>query len=149
MKNISAVDPKTKVKQLITDLQMDIADYRMLLEILKEQQKLLSAHNNEALIELHKNQLPIMHRLSLRANLRRRLLTELGFDPDSKGMQLLLQKLPAPSSKKSLQLWQELEQLLIASKTQNDINGRLLAGQMEVIKTLLQQSSDYQAPFSF
>lgn len=134
---------QAKVKTLLVDLQQDVADYQRLEQMLLKQRSLLIQHDSEGLQDLHLEQIPLLELLAQRAGTRHRLLGELGLTPDDKGMQKLLAKLPRPLSEKASGLWQELHTLLQRCQTNNDWNGRLLAGQMELIRSLLKLPDGY------
>ena len=134
---------QAKVKTLLVDLQQDVADYQRLEGMLLQQRTLLIQHDSEGLQHLHQDQMPLLEILAQRAGTRHRLLSELGLTPDDKGMQKLLAKLPTPLAEKASGLWQELHTLLQHCQTNNDWNGRLLAGQMELIRSLLKLPDGY------
>ena len=134
---------QAKVKTLLVDLQQDVADYQRLEQMLLRQRTLLIQHDSEGLQHLHQDQMPLLELLAQRAETRHRLLSELGLTPDDKGMQKLLAKLPVPLAEKANGLWQELHTLLQHCQTNNDWNGRLLAGQMELIRSLLKLPDGY------
>ena len=58
-------------------------------------------------------------------------------------MAALIEKLPANLQHKVAKQWLQLEQLLQQCLRQNELNGRLLAGQIETINTLLGQEPAY------
>ena len=134
---------QAKVKTLLVDLQQDVADYQRLEVMLLQQRTLLIQHDSEGLQNLHLVQMPLLDILAKRAAARHSLLSELGFTPDDKGMEKLLAKLPAPLAEKASGLWQKLHTLLQHCQTNNDWNGRLLAGQMELIRSLLELPDGY------
>jgi Flagellar biosynthesis/type III secretory pathway chaperone len=137
---------QSQVKTLLLELQQDVVDYRRLEGMLREQKTLLIQHDSAGLTLLHQKQTPLLEQLSGRAAARTQLLQKLGLQADDKGMEKLLGKLPAPLSLKANQLWQELHQLLQRCQAHNNWNGRLLAGQMELIHSLLQMPQGYPEP---
>ena len=58
-------------------------------------------------------------------------------------MATLITRLPDPLQQRVGEQWQRLEWLLQQCRRQNELNGRLLAGQIETINTLLGQESSY------
>ena len=137
---------QSQVKTLLLELQQDVADYRRLEGILLEQKTLLIQHDSVGLQQLNQKQSPLLEQLSGRAASRSQLLQKLGFQADDKGMEKLLKKLPSSVNVKATQLWQELHQLLQRCQAHNNWNGRLLAGQMELIHSLLQIPQGYPEP---
>lgn len=138
--------PQAKVKTLLVALQQDVIDYQRLEDMLLKQRTLLIQHDSEGLQQLHLEQMPLLELLAKRAAERQTLLRELGFTPDDKGMQTLLDKLPAPLAEKASAAWQKLHTLLQRCQSNNDWNGRLLAGQMELIRSLLKLPDGYPEP---
>lgn len=82
------------------------------------------------------------------ARLRSDQLKTLGLDADARGMSCLLDKLPEALAAQLRPLWQELEQRLQRCQQHNDRNGRVLAGQRELLEQLVSTSdcNDYGAP---
>ena len=136
---------KEKIRQLIVDLQQDVKSYGELRASLDQQRSLLIAHDNQGLQAFNPQQQQLFEVLAQRAAQRVQLLAELGLKADEKGMQTLISRLPPDLSARVNQLWSQLHQLLLACKIQNECNGRLLAGQMELVRSLLQQPAGYPA----
>ena len=134
-----SVDPKLRVKQLIIGVQQDCGRYAELQQQLLRQHSLLAAHDVNGLAEHNQQQTQLMAAVQQQAQQRCQHLLALGLKPDEKGMATLIAKLPASLQKNVASQWQQLEQLLQQCLRQNELNGRLLAGQIETINTLLGQ----------
>ena len=135
--------PKLRVKQLIIGIQQDCGRYAALQQLLRNQHCLLASHDVDGLTEHNLQQTRLMADIQQQAQQRCQHLLALGLKPDEKGMATLIAKLPATLQQSVSGQWQQLEQLLQLCRRQNDLNGRLLAGQIETINTLLGQESSY------
>ena len=138
-----SLDPKLRVKQLIIGIQQDCGRYAELQQVLLRQHSLLAAHDVDGLAEHNQQQTQLMIVVQQQAQQRCQHLLALGLKPDEKGMATLIAKLPASLQKNVASQWQQLEQLLQQCLRQNELNGRLLAGQIETINTLLGQEQPY------
>ncbi|MBR7628997.1 lateral flagellar protein LfgN [Aeromonas popoffii] len=138
-----SVDPKQRVKQLIIGIQQDCGRYAELQQQLLRQHNLLAAHDVNGLAEHNQQQTQLMVAVQKQAQQRCQHLLALGLKPDEKGMAILIAKLPASLQKNVTSQWQQLEQLLHQCLRQNELNGRLLAGQIETINSLLGQEQPY------
>ena len=138
-----SVDPKLRVKQLIIGVQQDCGRYAELQQQLLRQHSLLAAHDVNGLAEHNQRQTQLMAAVQQQAQQRCQHLLALGLKPDEKGMATLIAKLPISLQKNVARQWQQLEQLLQQCLRQNELNGRLLAGQIETINTLLGQEQPY------
>ncbi|MGY3894367.1 lateral flagellar protein LfgN [Aeromonas enterica] len=138
-----SLDPKLRVKQLIIAIQQDCGHYAELQQVLLRQHSLLAAHDVDGLAEHNQLQTQLMVVVQQQAQQRCQHLLALGLKPDEKGMATLIAKLPASLQKNVASQWQQLEQLLQQCLRQNELNGRLLAGQIETINTLLGQEQPY------
>lgn len=143
-----SVDTKATVKALILGIQQDYGHYTELTALLLRQHALLASHDVDGLQVHNKQQTTLMAKVTQQAKLRCQQLQTLGLKPDEKGMATLITKLPLPLRTTVANQWQQLEQLLHQCLRQNDLNGRLLAGQMETIHSLLGQESGYRDPDS-
>ena len=74
---------------------------------------------------------------------RGRHLLAPGRKPAGQGRARGVSRLPEPLQQRAGEQWQRLEWLLQQCRRQNELNGRLLAGQIETINTLLGQESSY------
>ncbi|EKP0304230.1 MULTISPECIES: flagellar protein FlgN [Aeromonas] len=143
-----SVDTKATVKALILGIQQDYGHYTELTALLLRQHALLASHDVDGLQVHNEQQTALMAKVTQQAKLRCQQLQTLGLKPDEKGMATLIAKLPLPLRTTVANQWQQLEQLLHQCLRQNDLNGRLLAGQMETIHSLLGQESGYRDPDS-
>ncbi|WP_425890395.1 flagellar protein FlgN [Aeromonas veronii] len=143
-----SVDTKATVKALILGIQQDYGHYTELTALLLRQHALLASHDVDGLQVHNEQQTALMAKVTQQAKLRSQQLQTLGLKPDEKGMATLIAKLPLPLRTTVTNQWQQLEQLLHQCLRQNDLNGRLLAGQMETIHSLLGQESGYRDPDS-
>ncbi|MNH01561.1 FlgN protein [compost metagenome] len=138
-----SMEPKLRIKQLIIGIQQDCGRYAALQQLLRNQHSLLASHDVDGLTEHNLQQTRLMADIQQQAQQRCQHLLALGLKPDEKGMATLITKLPATLQRSVSGQWQQLEQLLQLCQRQNDLNGRLLAGQIETINTLLGQESSY------
>lgn len=135
--------PKLRVKQLIIGIQQDSGRYAELQQLLLNQHGLLASHDVDGLTAHNQRQTRVMAEIQQQAQQRCQHLLALGLKPDEKGMATLITKLPGQLQQSVGEQWQRLELLLQQCRRQNELNGRLLAGQIETIHTLLGQESSY------
>lgn len=138
-----SMTPKLRVKQLIVGIQQDCGRYTDLQQLLRNQHGLLASHDVDGLTEHNRQQTKLLANIQQQAQQRCQHLLALGLKPDEKGMATLITKLPSPLQQSVGEQWQRLELLLQQCRRQNELNGRLLAGQIETINTLLGQESSY------
>ena len=141
-------DTKAIVKALILGVQQDCGHYRELVTLLLRQHALLASHDVDGLNRHNEQQTILMATVAQLAKARCQHLQTLGLKADEKGMTTLIAKLPLSLRTTVANQWQQLEQLLHQCLRQNELNGRLLAGQMETIHSLLGQESGYRDPDS-
>ncbi|WP_033138164.1 flagellar protein FlgN [Aeromonas finlandensis] len=139
---------KATVKALLLGIQQDNSHYTELTALLLRQHALLASHDVDGLQVHNEQQTALMAKVTQQAKLRCHQLQALGLKPDEKGMATLIAKLPLPLRTTVANQWQQLEQLLHQCLRQNEFNGRLLAGQIETIHSLLGQDSGYRDPNS-
>jgi flagella synthesis protein FlgN len=135
---------KEKIRQLIVDLQQDVKSYGELRASLDQQRSLLIAHDNQGL------QASIRNSSSYSRCWRSGRPSGFSCWPSSDSRRTRRECRPdQPVAARPVdrvnQLWSQLHQLLLACKIQNECNGRLLAGQMELVRSLLQQPAGYPA----
>ena len=135
--------PKLRVRQLITGIQQDCGRYVELQQLLLAQYRLLASHDVDGLTKHNYQQTRVMSEIQQQVQQRCQHLRALGLKPDEQGMATLIGKLPSPLQQQVGEQWRRLEQLLLQCRRQNEQNGRLLAGQIETINTLLGQESSY------
>lgn len=138
-----SMEPKQRIKELILGIQQDCSRYAELQSLLLRQHGLQAAHDVDGLATHNQQQTRLMADVQKQAQQRCHHLLALGLKPDEKGMATLIAKLPATMQPKVASQWQQLELLLQQCLRQNDLNGRLLAGQIETINTLLGQEHAY------
>lgn len=137
---------QSALKELLQGIQADLNALRQLRPLLQEQRTLLCQHGSDGLAPLNERHAALVGGMQQRANARSRLLAQLGCDPNERGMTHLLERLPQEVATRARPLWQQLHQQLQDCKTQNDINGRILAGQQEMLKAMLfPEAPDYSA----
>lgn len=137
---------QTVLKELLQGIQSDLNALRQLRPLLQEQRTLLCQHGSDALAPLNERHSALVDGMQQRARIRSRLLSQLGCDPNERGMTSLLERLPPELATRARPLWQQLHQQLQDCKTQNDINGRILAGQQETLRSMLfPEAVDYSA----
>lgn len=135
--------PRLRAKQLIIGIQQDCGRYAQLQRLLLNQHGLLASHDVEGLTAHNHQQTRLMVDIQQEAQQRCQHLLALGLKPDEKGMAKLIAKLPDALQQSVGREWQRLELLLQQCRRQNEHNGRLLAGQIETINSLLGQESAY------
>lgn len=135
--------PKLRVKELIIGIQQDCGRYADLQQLLLNQHSLLASHDVDGLTGHNWQQTRLMADIQQQAQQRCQHLLALGLKPDEQGMATLITRLPDPLQQRVGEQWQRLEWLLQQCRRQNELNGRLLAGQIETINTLLGQESSY------
>lgn len=135
--------PKLRVKELIIGIQQDCGRYADLQQLLLKQHSLLASHDVDGLTGHNRQQTRLMADIQQQAQQRCQHLLALGLKPDEQGMATLITRLPSPLQQRVGEQWQRLEWLLQQCRRQNELNGRLLAGQIETINTLLGQESSY------
>lgn len=135
---------KEHVSGLIHGVRADMSLYCDLLQSLELHYQLLSKQDTAGLITCNEQQLALMAQVKRNAKHRKNHLLALNLTPDKKGMALLIAKLPEPLSIQMDQQWLQLKGLLQQCQHQNDANGRLLAGQMELLNNLMGNSKIYE-----
>jgi len=138
------------VQSVVRGIRQDIEGYKQLKSMLQRQRDLMQRRDNHGLKYHNGHQTTLCGHLQQRARLRSEGLISLGFTGDAKGMEKLIAKLPVQASIQVKLLWENLLLLVKESQKVNEANGKLLAGQHEVISSLLNrdmpQNIDYGAP---
>lgn len=137
------LDARQRVKQLLLGIQRDLGRYGELLAMLQRQHLLLATHEVDELTQHNLQQTELMKQIQQQAQHRCQHLGALGLAPDEQGMAKLIARLPDPLRQTMTGQWQQLEASLRQCQQQNDRNGRLLAGQIETLHTLLGQTPEY------
>lgn len=141
--SVSPLDAKQRVKQLLLGIQRDLGRYGELRQMLQRQHLLLATHEVDALTQHNLQQTELMKQIEQQAQQRCQHLLALGMAPNEQGMAKLIARLPAQLQHTMTGQWQQLESSLRQCQQQNDRNGRLLAGQIETLHTLLGQRQEY------
>lgn len=141
------VTVRDEIASLLQGLREDQQGYQQLLELLREQHLLLCRLDSQGLLGLNRRHADAVEPLRARAKERGQCLLRLGCSADPAGMEQLLTRLPRTLADYLRDLWAQLQQGVQACKQQNDINGRLLAGQQELLRQLL-PLPDVGYPFS-
>jgi flagella synthesis protein FlgN len=138
------MDKRDMLKALLLGVQSDLASLRQLRAILQAQRSLLFQHAGSELAPLNERHAELVAKLEHNARLRTRYLQQMGFKANAGGMSHLLAHLPAAVAQRLAPQWEQLHRELRELKLENDINGRILAGQQEVIRQLLgAETGDY------
>lgn len=140
---------QARLKALIAAVRNDIDHCTELETLLTEQQQALLRHDSDRLIALNEQIEARLEPLRAHARNRSEQLRALGLSADAQGMTRLLDKLPAALADQLRPLWRELEQRLQRCRQYNDRNGRVLAGQRELLGSLVSPSehSDYGSAY--
>lgn len=123
------MNARQRLGEIVKGIRADIKCCQALLPVLTEQQRLLARHDNEALTLVGEQVNAQLERLSATASNRVRALKALGLEPNQQGIQVLVNKLPAPLNGQLRDQWQELEIALSQCQALNERNGELLASQ--------------------
>ena len=138
------VDKRELLKALLLGVQADLASLHKLRALLQAQRSLLCQHAGDELAPLNEQHAQLIADLEHNARERSRNLQRMGFKANAGGMSHLLAHLPTGVAQKLAPQWERLHRELRELKLENDINGRILAGQQEILRDLLQmQSGDY------
>ncbi|WP_144212050.1 flagellar protein FlgN [Shewanella donghaensis] len=135
---------REKVQSLLRGIRQDIDGYKQLKALLVRQRELMQRRDNAGLQHHNTEQTSLIDALMERAKVRSTTLVSLGFSGNSKGMEILITKLPDTSQQQVALLWRHLLGLAKESQKYNEANGKLLVSQQEVIKSLLNQQPENQ-----
>ena len=124
---------KPRVKELIIGIQQACGRYADLQQLLLNQPSLRASHDVDGLTGHNRQQTRLMADIQQQAQQRCQHLLALGLKPDEQGMATLITRLPDPLQQRVGEQWQTLELLLRQCRRQNELNGRLLAGQIDVL----------------
>jgi flagellar biosynthesis protein FlgN len=131
------------IKSLIFGIQMDVAHYAELQRLLEHQFQLLKARDTAAITALNHDHQTLVAKLQCSAGERSRQLNLLGIKPDDHGMTILLGQLPPVLKLRLKPIWNRLCKLLHQCQQQNEVNGRLLRCQYDVIQRMLHGEPSY------
>jgi flagella synthesis protein FlgN len=124
-------------RALLSELTYELKAYQRLLNIMLEQHRLMAAHQTSALTEVNIREQQLLAVLRQQAQRRTQLLREIGFKADEQGMKQFLSGLPDALREKVEPIWDKVYQQLRMCKAQNELNGRLLASQHDLLNRLL------------
>lgn len=131
------------IKSLILGIQTDIADYTELQRLLEQQFQLLKDRDTAAITALNQAHQSMVAKLQRSAVERTRQLGLLGINADEQGMTVLLGQLPPALKLRLKPIWNRLCKLLQQCQQQNEVNGRLLRCQYDVIQRMLHGEPNY------
>lgn len=124
-------------KHLLSKLNYELDAYRRLQALLLEQHKHMSQHKTQMLAEINASEQSLLAELRKLAQQRSQLLRSIGLNADEQGMKHFLAELPQSLRDKAEPVWEQIYQQLCLCKSQNELNGRLLATQQDLIKRML------------
>ncbi|SDK19582.1 flagella synthesis protein FlgN [Ferrimonas sediminum] len=131
-----------QVRQLVKGIQLDVKGYQQLKSLLKFQRELMQRRDIDGLEQHNPRQDKLCQSLTANARTRSSILQSLGLPEDDKGMNRLLAAIPGESGKKVSLIWQQLQQLVVHCKAENDANGRLLSGQQRTLNRLVNPDAE-------
>lgn len=133
------------------DIELDCADYQGLQRLMQSLYEQLLVRNSAQIDALNQQITALLVFIGARANRRRKILTAVGLDTASaNAMHELLKSCPLPNRDHLLQLWGELEDMVIQTKQLNERNGKLLAMHNEILSQIMgnsQSDSVYAARY--
>jgi flagella synthesis protein FlgN len=115
-------DPNAEFSEI---LRIESEQTERLLELLRQEHQLLLQPPSSALEELTAVKQQQLEQLEQTVQRQTRLLARLGLSPDRQGAEAFIASLPAPSPLHTQ--WLNLEEMLEASRKQNEINGGIVA----------------------
>ncbi len=142
---------RERLQQLVREIRLDIEDYQQLRALLRHQRSLLERRDQQALTQHNERVEALCAKLQGRAERRSETLTLLGVSADAAGMQRLFHALGPQSRHTMTSLWNHLQQLVRDCQVENEVNGKLLAGQKALLDRVLNpgqsdaQTVDYGA----
>ncbi|MBY6185921.1 flagellar protein FlgN [Marinobacter hydrocarbonoclasticus] len=122
---------------LVREIRLDIEDYQQLRALLRHQRSLLERRDQQALNQHNERVESLCNKLRDRAARRTATLKQLGVSPDANGMQRLFGALGPQSRHTVTSLWNHLQQLVRDCQVENELNGKLLAGQKSLLDRVL------------
>ncbi|AWK14614.1 flagellar protein FlgN [Candidatus Fukatsuia symbiotica] len=125
------------LKQLLLTIQSDRKHYISLDKLLLTQRQCMITCNATKLLAVNERLSEIYHALSQTATERLALLKKLKVTADSKGMQILFQRLPEQYREHVTALWADLEQRVLSCQQKNLSNGKLISMQHDIFAPLL------------
>nr|WP_321272614.1 flagellar protein FlgN [uncultured Tolumonas sp.] len=124
-------------RALLSELHYELKAYQRLMNIMLEQHRLMATHQSAALTELNVREQQLLAVLRQQAQRRSQLLRVIGFNASEQGMKQFLAELPPSLLERVEPVWNKIYQQLRLCKAQNELNGRLLASQHDLLNRLL------------
>ncbi|WDE12119.1 flagellar protein FlgN [Thalassomonas haliotis] len=134
------------LRALVNGIKQDIIYYTRFQALLKEQQVAMQRHDSEKLVKVNQRHEKLYQLILTQAKKRKAILLKFGVTADNQGIETVFNSLNHVSKGRVYELWQQLEQLTLDCQQQNEINGRLLAAQHELLNKLIhpQDSGEYR-----
>lgn len=129
-----------RVKTLIQDMAEDRKHYHALTTLLEKQRHHIVARDAAALDALNVQIMAQYQLLSQSSQQRYQILSQLGIDANTQGMQALITRLPEAHRASVSALWQGLQQQASDCQTANEYNGALLSMQQDILNNMLNTS---------
>lgn len=129
--------------QLIQGVRDDLPRFGQVETLLAQQRQALIRHDSEHLSALNNELQALFETIGHTAQLRSNLLKKLGVRADDQGMSQLLERLSPTLARQMKPLWLQLQEALARCRKLNEHNGRILAGQRELLDQLLETDRDY------
>nr|WP_321241453.1 flagellar protein FlgN [uncultured Tolumonas sp.] len=124
-------------RALLSELHYELKAYQRLMNIMLEQHRLMATHQSAALTELNVREQQLLAVLRQQAQRRSQLLRLIGFNASEQGMKQFLAELPPSLLERVEPVWNKIYQQLRLCQAQNELNGRLLASQHDLLNRLL------------
>lgn len=140
------MNARAALAALVRGVREDIGRCDGIETLLAEQRQALIRHDVDGLAALNATLQQTLAQMGSSARARSQQLRALGQTGDSQGMTRLLDRLAPALAAELRPLWQRLEQALARCRTLNEHNGRLLAGQKELLDQLLGAGAGGYAP---
>ena len=130
-----------RVKALIQDMTEDRKRYHALTTLLEKQRHHIVARDAASLDVINEQIMALYQQLSQSSQQRYQILGQLGIDPSTEGLKMLIARLPAAHQSSVSALWQSLQQQAADCRIANDYNGALMSMQQEILGNLLNASA--------
>lgn len=134
--------PASVIKAFIQEINLDLADYQKLHQLLKVQHHNMLHRNSDKLTAMTGPHQKLIAQLQQRADHRSWLLEQLGMESSPDSVNRLISALPNQYRKPIDHKWCELKDLVHSCMEQNDRNSRLLSMQQEILGQVLHQESE-------
>ena len=131
------MNARAALAALIQGVRDDLGRCGGIETLLTDQRQALLRHDVDGLATLNVRLQRQLEQIGASASARSGQLRTLGQSPDDHGMTRLLERVSPALAAELRPLWQRLQQALARCQAANDRNGRLLAGQKELLDQLL------------